>query len=419
MPDAGGTTSGERVREVEGHGAWAAASVALVLLSISYGSPLLIVVGLKPIAADLDTQRQVISLAAAMTWVGTGLGGILMGWLADRIGVRRTVIFGAVMIASGLAVSSIGTVWALYVGHGLLLGLLGNGAMFPPLLVYVSRWFERRRGTALALIASGQYIAGMIWPSVFEYAMARWGWQATMIAYGIFALIAIPPIAAMFLHPAPAPSHAAEAAINGLARNGRVLGLSPNLVLGLLCIAGFCCCVPMALPQSHLVAFCSDLGIPAAQGAAMLSVLQASAFCSRQFWGWLADRVGGLVTLILGSASQALAIGAFLLTQNEAGLFAVSAIYGLGFSGIVPAYVLVVRELYPSSEASWRVPMVLFVSMGGMAFGSWFAGALYDHFGYYAPAFAVGVTFNLANLSVIGFLLARQGLKGGIRPAMA
>jgi MFS family permease len=418
MPDAGGTTVKRPGHEIEGHGAWVAASVAVVLLSISYGSPLLIVVGLKPITAGLGTVREVTALAAALTWIGTGLGGILMGWLADRIGIRRTVMFGAVMIAAGLGVSAIGNIWALFIGHGLLLGLLGNGAMFPPLLIYVSRWFERRRGTALALISSGQYIAGMVWPSVFEHAMARYGWQATMIGYGIFALMAIPPVAALFLHPAPVQSHA-EAAASGKTRNGLTLGLKPNLVLGLLCVAGFCCCVPMALPQSHLVAFCSDLGIPAAQGAAMLSVLQASAFCSRQFWGWLADRVGGLVTLILGSACQALAISAFLLTQNEAGLFAVSAAYGLGFSGIVPAYVLVVRELYPSSEASWRVPTVLFVSMGGMAFGSWFAGALYDHFGYYAPAFAVGVAFNLVNLSVIGFLLARQGLRGGMRPALA
>jgi MFS family permease len=190
-------------------------------------------------------------------------------------------------------------------------------------------------------------------------------------------------------------------------------------VLAIVAIAGFCCCVPMALPQSHLVAFCSDVGIPAAQGAAMLSVLQASAFISRQFWGWLADRVGGLVTLILGSACQTLAIAAFLLTQDEAGLFAVSAAFGLGFSGIVPAYVLIVREFFPSSEASWRVPTVLFVSMSGMAFGSWFAGALYDQFGYYAPAFTVGVLFNLANLTLIGFLLLRQGWRGGIRPALA
>jgi MFS family permease len=175
----------------------------------------------------------------------------------------------------------------------------------------------------------------------------------------------------------------------------------------------------MALPQSHLVAFCSDVGIPAAQGAAMLSVLTGCAFVSRQFWGWLADRYGGLVALILGSACQALAIAGFLLTQSEAGLFAVSAIYGLGFSGIVPAYVLVVRELFPSSEASWRVPTVLFVSMSGMAFGSWFAGALYDYFGYYAPAFTIGVVFNLANLMLVGFLVARRGFGGGMRPAMA
>jgi MFS family permease len=85
----------------------------------------------------------------------------------------------------------------------------------------------------------------------------------------------------------------------------------------------------------------------------------------------------------------------------------------------VPAYVLIVRELFPAVEASWRVPTVLFISMSGMAFGSWFAGALYDHFGYYAPAFAIGATFNVANLAIIGFLLMRQGLRGGMRPAMA
>lgn len=421
MPDAGGTTA-EAMRgrdaAMDARGGWVAAAAALAVLSVSYGSPLLIVVGLKPITAGLGTIREVTSLAAAFAWVGTGLGGILMGWLSDRIGIRRTVMFGSVMIAAGLAVSSLGTVWALYLGHGLLLGLLGNGAMFPPLLVYVSRWFERRRGTALALIASGQYIAGMIWPTVFEHAMARYGWQATMIGYGAVTVCLIPPVAALFLHPTPPHLHAGDA--QGSARRHRAtLGLPRNLVLALLCVAGFCCCVPMALPQSHLVAFCSDVGIPGAQGAAMLSVMTACAFVSRQFWGWLADRVGGLLTLVLGSACQALAISAFLLTQDEAGLFAVSAAFGLGFSGIVPAYVLIVRELFPASEASWRVPMVLFVSMSGMAFGSWLAGALYDHFGYYAPAFATGAAFNVANLTIVGFLLLRQQWTGGFRPAVA
>ena len=176
----------------------------------------------------------------------------------------------------------------------------------------------------------------------------------------------------------------------------------------LLCAASFLCCVPMAMPLSHLVAFCSDLWISPAQSAAMLSVLLGCAFVSRVFWGWLADRIGGLGTVLAGSACQALAIAAFSVTRNEAGLFAVSAAYGLGFSGIIPAYVVAIRELFPSSEASWRVPTLLFTGMSGMAFGSWFAGALYDFFHFYAPAFAAGALFNLGNLAVVGFLVIRQ-----------
>ncbi len=387
----------------------------LGLLSISYGSPLLAVVGLKPITEDLGTARQLVALAGALTWLGTGLGGIVMGQVAERLGIRFTVIFGAGMIALGLAVSAIGNIWAILLGHTLLVGLLGNGALYPPLLVYVSRWFDRRRGTALALISSGQYIAGMAWPTLFEHAMTAYGWRVTMVGFAIVLVVAV-PIAALFLQRAPeAPAGFGFA---DAVRRRTVLGMRPNTVLAILCLAGFACCVPMSIPQGHLVAFCSDIGIPAAQGAAMLSVLQGSAFVSRMLWGWMADRVGGLKTVLVGSALQALAIAAFMTTQDEAGLFAISAAYGLGFSGIIPAYVVAIRELYPSREASWRVPSVLFVSMAGMAFGGWFAGALYDHFGFYGPAFATGVLFNLANLALVGFLVLRQR-RGGALPAMA
>ena len=200
-------------------------------------------------------------------------------------------------------------------------------------------------------------------------------------------------------------------------RGAPVLGMPPNLVLALICIASFFCCIPMAVPNGHLVAFCTDLGISPTHGAAMLSVLLASAFLSRQFWGMLADRIGGLRAVMAGSACQAVAIGAFLLTQNELGLFAVAAAFGLGFSGIIPSYVVAIRELFPSSEASWRVPTFFFLGMSGMAFGSWLAGELYDRFGFYAPAFGLGVFFNIANLVVIGFLVARQ--RGNERLALA
>jgi len=393
---------------IESRSSWVAAAVTTAILAISYGAPLLVVVGLKPITASLGTERSVVALAGAMVWVGTGMGGIVMGWVADRIGVWPTVVFGAVMAALGLAVSATGQVWALFLGHAILIGLLGNSAHYPPLVVYISRWFDRRRGTAVALISSGQYVAGMLWPTVFERAMTRFGWQATMLGYAVVVAAAILPLA-LFLQSPPKPSRGGVAAGAGVWHRGRTLGLPANLVQALLSVAGFLCCVPMAMPAAHLVAFCTDLGIPAAHGAAMLSVLLGSAFISRLFWGWLADRIGGLGTLLAGSACQALAIAAFTATQDEVGLFAVSAAYGLGFSGIVPAYVLAIRELFPSAEASWRVPILLFVSMSGMAFGGWFAGALYDHFGFYAPAFAAGALFNVANLAVIGFLCHAAG----------
>src|SRR5271166_3139842 len=391
---------------IENRSSWAAAVITTAILAISYGAPLLVVVGLKPITASLGTDRSIVALAGALVWVGTGMGGIVMGWVADRIGVRSTVVFGAVMAALGLAVSTTGQVWALVLGHAILIGLLGNSAHFPPLVVYISRWFDRRRGTAVALISSGQYVSGMLWPTVFERAMTRFGWQATMLGYAVVVAAAIVPLA-LFLQSPPRPSRTTAVSAE-IRRRGRALGLPANLVQTLLSAAGFLCCVPMAMPAGHLVAFCTDLGIPAAHGAAMLSVLLGSAFVSRLFWGWLARRAGEHSAEPAGSACQALAIAAFTTTQDEVGLFAVSAAYGLGFSGIVPAYVLAVRELFPAAEASWRVPTVLFIAMSGMAFGGWFAGALYDHFGFYAPAFAAGALFNVANLVVIGFLVTRQ-----------
>ncbi len=397
-----------RADSIEGRASWIAAGVTLAILSVCYGSTLLIVVGLKAMETDLGVPRSVLALAGAMAWIGTGTGGIVMGWLADRIGVRNSVLMGTVSVAAGLALSSTGQVWALYVGHGVLIGFFGMGAIYPPLVIYVSRWFDRRRGTAIALISSGQYIAGVVWPAAFERLIAGPGWRITYLGYSGVVLLGVLPLAFLFLRPAPGTPAVGAKRVVIRASRARVLGLRPNTVQAIICLAGFCCCVPMSIPQSQLVAFCGDIGIGAAAGATMLSVFLGCAFVARQFWGAFADRHGGLLTVLCGSACQAVAIGAFLLTQNEAGLFLIAAAYGFGFSGIIPAYVVAIRDLFPSAEASWRVPLVLFTSMGGMAFGSWFAGRLYDHFGYYAPAFGSGVLFNIANLALVGFLVLRQ-----------
>jgi MFS family permease len=228
-----------------------------------------------------------------------------------------------------------------------------------------------------------------------------------MLGFAAIEVALILPAAAFLLRPAPEP-RGVEGDTSGPRPAASVLGLRPATALSMMAAAGFCCCVPMAMPQGHLVALCSDVGVPVSVGAAMLSMLLGLAFVSRQVWGLVADRVGGLRTVLAGSVCQIVAMIGFLATQSEAGLFAVSAVFGLGFSGIIPAYVLAVRELFPASEASWRVPTLLLFSGSGMAFGGWLAGAIYDYAGFYAIAFAAGIIFNAANLVLIGVLVWRQ-----------
>jgi MFS family permease len=390
---------------IESRRSWIVACAALSVTSISFGAPLVTVVGLRSIAEDLGSARSVPALAYSLAWLGMAVGGVATGRIAERIGVRWTVAFGAVMIALGLVVSTGGAPWQLYLGHGVLMGLIGNAGINAPLYIYVSHWFDRRRGTALALISSGQYIAGTVWPPLFERAIAAFGWRHTMLIFAVVVVAAVLPISLLLRRPPVTSASSAGAMIH---TGGRVLGWQPGLVLALLAAASFCCCVPMAMPQGHLVALCGDLGISPSVGAAMLSLLLGCAFISRQLWGWVADRIGGLRTVLSASLCQAAALVALMLTQDETGLFIVSAAFGFGFSGIIPAYVLTVRELFPAAEAAWRVPIVLLSSGTGMATGAWLAGAIYDHAGYYAPAFAAGVAFNLLNLALVGALVLRQ-----------
>ena len=404
------TTAGEAPtpvaapQSVETNASWVAATVVLFILTFSYGAPLLAPVALKSIAADLGSSRSVPALANSLAWLGSGAGAIAFGWIAERVGIVRTVAFGAVMVGAGLAWAATGGAWELLIGHGLLIGVLGGGAINVPLIIYISRWFDRRRGSAVALVSSGQYIAGALWPPCIAFGIAQFGWRATMVAFGITTTLAILLAALVWLRPPPASGSATggEAATSTIALTGS------HRTFVLLCLAGFLCCTPMAMPPGHLVALCSDLGIAPAQGALMLSVLLGSAFFSRLFWGWLTDLVGGLYTILAASSCQAAALAAFVFTQDEAGLFAVSAAFGLGFSGIIPAYVVVLRQLFPADEAAWRVPIWFFTNICGMALGGWLAGYLYDQLGSYGPAFAVGVVFNVGNIALIGWMAARQ-----------
>lgn len=391
---------------IETRYSWVIAGATLAMLALAAGGPMTVVIGLVPISETLGSGRSLPSLATSLAYFGTGVGGVLCGLLAGRFGQRAVAILGGVAILLGLALASLAEPWSLLLGIGVGVGLFGNGALFPPMLAYVSLWFDKRRGTALALVSSGQYIAGFVWPSVFERSIATFGWQSTMLVYGVLASAVIVALAALLLRPAPV-----QASGPGTLRavpGAKVLGLAPNTALALMAAGSFLCCVPMAMPAAHLVAFCGDLGIASSRGAAMLSVLLLAAFLSRQFWGWLSDRLGGLWTVLLGGVAQTIGMMGFLVTQDEAGLFFAAAAYGLGFAGLVPAYVLAVRELFPAVEVTWRVPALLLCSLSGMAFGAWLAGVIYDGVGFYAAAWWAGIAFNIAQIALVGALILRM-----------
>jgi MFS family permease len=274
-----------------------------------------------------------------------------------------------------------------------------------PLYVYVSRWFDRRRGSALALISSGAYLAGAVWPPVFERVIAVYGWQQAMRGFGVIEMAIIVPLAAVFLRPAPDQSHASSGAFLD-PEPGPVLGWPPNLVFFMLCAAAFLCCADGAAadPPRRLLLGPRHFAEPRrrhAFGGARQRI-------RRQLWGWFSDRTGGFLTLSVCSATQATALTAFLMTQDEIGLF--TAFFGLGFSGPVPAYVLTLREFFPARDAQWRVPTLLLFSGCGMAAGACMGGALYDLFGYYGPAFLYAIAANVLNLIIVITLLLRQRL---------
>ncbi|HYU12416.1 MAG TPA: MFS transporter, partial [Stellaceae bacterium] len=221
------------ITTIETRSSWVVASVSVALLSLSFGALWITAVGLKTIAADLGGARSAPSLASSLAWLGSSVGGLAMGRLAERYGIRWTVIFGAVSVCIGLFISTLGEAWQLYVGHGLFMGLLGNAGLNAPLYVYVSRWFDRRRGSALALISSGGYIAGTMWPPLFERAIAYYGWQATMMAYGLFAVATIVPLALIFLRPPPEIA-TGPAGAAGSVETPRVFGWPPNFVFVML-----------------------------------------------------------------------------------------------------------------------------------------------------------------------------------------
>jgi len=391
--------------EPESRYAWMRLGASLLLMTVGGVGMYVLSVALPEVQAEFGSGRGGASLPYTATMIGFGVGGILMGRLADRFGVVVPVIAGGVFLGAGFVLAGmVQTLGQFALAHGLLIGFLGCSATFAPLVADTALWFNRRRGIAVAICASGNYLAGTVWPPILQYFFATSGWRATYIGVGVFCTASILLLSLMLARRAPAIGAAASASFTGRAV-ARPLGLSPNALMVLLSIAGVACCVAMSMPQVHIVAYCGDLGYGPARGAEMLSLMLGFGIVSRLLSGWISDHIGGLRTLLLGSVLQGVALLLFLPSTGLVSLYVVSALFGLFQGGIVPAYALIVREYFDPREAGTRTGVVLMATLFGMALGGWMSGAIFDLTGSYRAAFLNGIGWNLLNLSIAFWLL--------------
>ena len=396
--------------------AWWRLFATLLLMTIGSAGMYVVSVMLPAVQAEFGISRAEASLPYTLLMIGFGLGCVLMGKLADRFGIVPVILTGAVSLGLGFAASGwVGSITSYALVQGLLVGLFGSSTTFVPLIADTSLWFVKRRGIAVAVCASGNYLAGAVWPPVVQHFVQSVGWRHTYIGLGVFTVVSMVLLAGAMRAKSPAATQAAVKA-GGPVPSNRPFGLSLGQAQGLLCVAGTACCVAMAMPQVHIVAYCGDLGFGAARGAEMLSLMLACGIASRLISGAICDRIGGVRTLLLGSFLQGVALLLFIPFNGLMSLYVVSALFGLFQGGIVPSYAIIVREHFPPAEAGARVGTVIMCTLFGMALGGWMSGKVVDLTGSYHAAFVNGALWNALNLSIALFLLWRVRRVGGGPP---
>ena len=373
--------------------------VTLALMTIGASGMYIVPVVLPTVQAEFGIARADASLPYTLLMIGYGVGGMLMGRLADRFGVAMPLMLGAVSLGLGFVAAGLAdNILMFALAHGLLIGLLGCSATFAPLIADTSLWFLRRRGIAVAVCASGNYLGGTIWPPLVRHLVDTIGWRHTYFGLGLFCLLTMGGLA-LLMRRRP-PTAAASTGAGPATVSARPFGMPPARAQALLCVAGVACCVAMAMPQVHIVAYCGDLGYGAARGAEMLSLMLGLGIVSRLVSGVICDRIGGLRTLLLGSALQGVALLLFLPFDGMTSLYVIAGLFGLFQGGIVPSYAIIVREHFPAAEAGERVGAIMMCTMLGMALGGWMSGKVFDLTGSYQAAFLNGIAFNALNLAI-------------------
>jgi MFS family permease len=370
-----------------------------------------VILVLPEVQAEFGVDRADASLPYTLTMIGFAAGNVLFGRYVDRYGILPSLITAACLLASGFVLASLSTtIWQFALVQGALIGI-GTAATFGPLIADVSHWFRARRGVAVAATASGNYLSGAIWPTALHGLLVSEGWRTTYVVIGLICLCIMLPLAFLLRRRPPAEEIGTVPGASARQQPVKSIDLSPRALQLLLVVAGLGCCVAMSMPQVHIVAYCADLGYGVARGAQMLSLMLAGGVVSRLASGFLADAIGGVKTLLIGSVGQCLALALYMPFDGLASLYVVSLVFGLSQGGIVPSYAMIVREYLPAKEAGQRVGVVIMATVIGMALGGWLSGWIYDLTGSYRAAFLNGIAWNLLNIAIMLMILGRTRLR--------
>ena len=389
--------------------AWYRLGLAVLLSTLGGVGMWSVAVVLPAVQKDFGVDRAAASLPYTATMIGFALGGVAMGRLGDRFGIVVPLFIGALALTAGYGAAASAPTLTVFALAYVLVGF-GASASFAPLMADLSHWFQRRRGVAIGIAATGNYLAGAVWPPILTALVVSHGWRTAHAVVAVVCLVTLVPMAfAMWWNGRTVP----VAAAGTVSVNRRDLGISSGRLQLVLCVAGFACCVAMAMPQVHIVAYCGDLGYGVAQGATMLSLMLACGMVSRVASGFFADRFGGLATLLLSSALQGTALVLYLFVDSLAGLYVVSALFGLFQGGLVPSYAIIVREYMAPKEAGQRLGLIIMATLFGMAFGGWASGLVFDATGSYRMAFLHGLGWNLVNMAIAIWLILRTREKVG------
>lgn len=386
---------------------WLRLCISVLISLVGSAGMWAVVVVLPAVQDEFGIDRSEASIPYTTTMIGFAVGNFIFGRLIDRFGIVLPMIAASLMLGAGFAFGALATnVWTFAVIQGVFIGI-GSAITFGPLIADISHWFERNRGIAVAAAASGNYLAGTFWPLVLKDIIATESWRDAYMLVAIASLAVMIPLALLLRRRLPAQTVELSSANITPSTNKFRTDISPRTLQILLCIAGISCCVAMSMPQVHIVAYCADLGFGVSAGAEMLAIMLAGGIVSRLLSGFLADHIGGVRTVLLGSFLQCLALFLYIPFNGLVSLYVVSLIFGLSQGGIVPSYAIIVREYLPAREAGERVGLVIMMTVVGMALGGWISGVIYDLTGSYQAAFINGIAWNMLNMGIMALLLWR------------